>query len=172
MSLAALDMVMVLASLLGPSSNHHCVAPVSCSCTAVTFCHSMPCFPPECLLLINKIIFPISTFLKLMVADLARLACLSHPRPSQTYHNILALALFCLPLIWLARVVYLLVGVAEGWDHTIHLPPWVVLPSTQPVATLMIKPRPLAVIRNRRLNSVALLDPLRSVQFSSVHAWL
>ena len=26
----------------------------------------------------------------------------------------LALALFCLPLIWLARVVYLLVGVAEG----------------------------------------------------------
>ena len=28
----------------------------------------------------------------------------------------LALALFCLPLIWLARVVYLLVGVAEGWD--------------------------------------------------------
>ena len=27
----------------------------------------------------------------------------------------LALALFCLPLIWLARVVYLLVGVAEGW---------------------------------------------------------
>ena len=30
------------------------------------------------------------------------------------------------------------------------------------------KPRPLAVIRNRRLNSVALLVPLRSVQFSSV----
>ena len=29
-----------------------------------------------------------------------------------------------------------------------------------------MKPRPLAVIRNRRLNSVALLDPLRSVQFS------
>ena len=28
-------------------------------------------------------------------------------------------------------------------------------------------PRPLAVIRNRRLNSVALLDPLRSVQFST-----
>ena len=27
----------------------------------------------------------------------------------------LALALFCLPLIWLARVVYLLVCVAEGW---------------------------------------------------------
>ena len=27
----------------------------------------------------------------------------------------LALALFCLPLIWLARVVYLLVGVVEGW---------------------------------------------------------
>ena len=26
----------------------------------------------------------------------------------------LALASFCLPLIWLARVVYLLVGVAEG----------------------------------------------------------
>ena len=24
-------------------------------------------------------------------------------------------ALLCLPLIWLARVVYLLVGVAEGW---------------------------------------------------------
>ena len=33
----------------------------------------------------------------------------------------------------------------------------------------MIKPRPLAVIRKRRLNSVALLDPLRSVQFSSAH---
>ena len=32
----------------------------------------------------------------------------------------------------------------------------------------MTKPRPLAVIRNRRLNSVALLVPLRSVQFSSV----
>ena len=31
----------------------------------------------------------------------------------------------------------------------------------------MTKPRPLAVIRNRRLNSVALLDPLRSVQFSA-----
>ena len=31
-----------------------------------------------------------------------------------------------------------------------------------------MKPRPLAVIRNRRLNSVALLAPLRSVQFSSV----
>ena len=28
----------------------------------------------------------------------------------------LALALFCLPLIWLACVVYLLVCVAEGWD--------------------------------------------------------
>ena len=27
----------------------------------------------------------------------------------------LALALFCLPLMWLASVVYLLVGVAEGW---------------------------------------------------------
>ena len=27
----------------------------------------------------------------------------------------LALALFCLPLIWFSRVVYLLVGVAEGW---------------------------------------------------------
>ena len=27
----------------------------------------------------------------------------------------LALALFCLPLIWFARVVYLLVGAAEGW---------------------------------------------------------
>ena len=27
----------------------------------------------------------------------------------------LALALFCLPLMWLARVVYLLVGAAEGW---------------------------------------------------------
>ena len=27
----------------------------------------------------------------------------------------LALASFCLPLMWLARVVYLLVGVAEGW---------------------------------------------------------
>ena len=33
---------------------------------------------------------------------------------------------------------------------------------------LMTKPCPLAVIRNRRLNSVALLVPLRSVQFSSV----
>ena len=31
---------------------------------------------------------------------------------------------------------------------------------------LCTKPRALAVIRNRRLNSVALLDPLRSVQFS------
>ena len=30
------------------------------------------------------------------------------------------------------------------------------------------KPRPLAVIRNRRLNSVALLAPPPSVQFSSV----
>ena len=30
-----------------------------------------------------------------------------------------------------------------------------------------MKPRPLAVIRNRRLNSVALLAPLRSVQFRS-----
>ena len=27
----------------------------------------------------------------------------------------LALAFFCLPLTWLARVVHLLVGVAEGW---------------------------------------------------------
>ena len=34
---------------------------------------------------------------------------------------------------------------------------------------LITKPRPLAVIRNRRLNSVALLALLRSVQFSSVH---
>ena len=33
---------------------------------------------------------------------------------------------------------------------------------------LIRKPRPLVVIRNRRLNGVALLDPLRSVQFSSV----
>ena len=32
----------------------------------------------------------------------------------------LALALFCLPLIWLARVVYLLVGAAEG--HICILP--------------------------------------------------
>ena len=31
---------------------------------------------------------------------------------------------------------------------------------------LIRQPRPLAVIRNRRLNSVALLAPLRSVQFS------
>ena len=31
---------------------------------------------------------------------------------------------------------------------------------------VITKPRPLAVIRNRRLNSVALLVPLRSVQFS------
>ena len=30
-----------------------------------------------------------------------------------------------------------------------------------------IKPRPLSVIRNRRLNSVALLVPLRSDQFST-----
>ena len=36
----------------------------------------------------------------------------------------------------------------------------------------MTKPRPLAVIRNRRLNSVALLVPLRSVQFSSVQFML
>ena len=35
-------------------------------------------------------------------------------------------------------------------------------------AILLHKPRPLAVIRNSRLNSVALLVPLRSVQFSSV----
>ena len=33
---------------------------------------------------------------------------------------------------------------------------------------LMTKPRPLAVIRNRRLNSVAPLAPLRSVQFSAL----
>ena len=32
----------------------------------------------------------------------------------------------------------------------------------------MRKSCPLAAIRNRRLNSVALLDPLRPVQFSSV----
>ena len=32
---------------------------------------------------------------------------------------------------------------------------------------LITKPRPLAAIRDRRLNSVALLAPLRSVQFSS-----
>ena len=36
-----------------------------------------------------------------------------------------------------------------------------------PTESSQFKPRPLAVIRNRRLNSVALLDPLRSVQFSS-----
>ena len=41
-------------------------------------------------------------------------------------------------------------------------------PSRRDAWELMTKPRPLAVIRNRRLNSVALLDPLRSVQFSSV----
>ena len=37
----------------------------------------------------------------------------------------------------------------------------------------MTKPRPLAVIRNRRLNSVAVSAPLRSVQFSLVSgmAW-
>ena len=40
---------------------------------------------------------------------------------------------------------------------------------TRGARELIIKPRPLAVIRNRRLNSVALLVPLRSVQFSSVH---
>ena len=41
-------------------------------------------------------------------------------------------------------------------------------PSRRGARELITKPRPLAVIRNRRLNSVALLDPLRSVQFSSV----
>ena len=48
----------------------------------------------------------------------------------QTYHGFssvcyrrrnqwlrLALAPFCLPLTWLARVVYLLVGAAEGWGR-------------------------------------------------------
>ena len=40
------------------------------------------------------------------------------------------------------------------------------MPSVSPQLVFVIKPRPLAVIRNRRLNSVALLDPLRSVQFS------
>ena len=37
---------------------------------------------------------------------------------------------------------------------------------------LITKPRTLAVTRNRRLNSVALLVPLRSVQFSSVQFML
>ena len=36
------------------------------------------------------------------------------------------------------------------------------------MSSLIRKPRPLAAIRNRRLNSVALLATLRSVQFSSV----
>ena len=36
-------------------------------------------------------------------------------------------------------------------------------PFTEGRPELITKPRPLAVIRNRRLNSVALLDPLRSV---------
>ena len=39
-------------------------------------------------------------------------------------------------------------------------------PSRRGAWELITKPRPLAVIRNRRLNSVALLVPLRSVQFS------
>ena len=41
-------------------------------------------------------------------------------------------------------------------------------PFTEGARELMTKPRPLAVIRNRRLNSVALLAPLSYVQFSSV----
>ena len=40
-------------------------------------------------------------------------------------------------------------------------------PSRRGARELITKPRPLAVIRNRRLNSVALLVALRSVQFSS-----
>ena len=40
-------------------------------------------------------------------------------------------------------------------------------PSRRGARELIRKPRPLAVIRNRRLNSVALLVPLRSVQFSA-----
>ena len=39
-------------------------------------------------------------------------------------------------------------------------------PFTEGRLELMTKPRPLAVIRNRRLNSVAPLVPLRSVQFA------
>ena len=42
-------------------------------------------------------------------------------------------------------------------------------PSRRGARELMRKPRPLAVIRNRRLNSVALLVPLRSVQFRPCH---
>ena len=40
------------------------------------------------------------------------------------------------------------------------------LSRTTPFTEGRIKPRPLAVIRNRRLNSVALLAPLRSVQYA------
>ena len=40
-------------------------------------------------------------------------------------------------------------------------------PSRRGARGLITKPRPLAVIRNRRPKSVALLVPLRSVQFSS-----
>ena len=40
-------------------------------------------------------------------------------------------------------------------------------PSRRGARELITKPRPLAVIRNRRLNSVALLVQLRSVQFST-----
>ena len=50
--------------------------------------------------------------------------------------------------------------------HTIpyHTIPYIVQFRTSTIRKL----RHLAVIRNRRLNSVALLAPLRSVQFSSV----
>ena len=41
-------------------------------------------------------------------------------------------------------------------------------PSRRGARELVKKPHPLAVNRNRRLNNVALLVPLRSAQFSSV----
>ena len=43
-------------------------------------------------------------------------------------------------------------------------------PSRRGTWELIRQLRPLAVNRNRRLNNVALLDPLRSVQFSSVQS--
>ena len=55
---------------------------------------------------------------KTYIRSAAKLAChtipwVCYPRRNQWLR--MALALFCLPLIWLARVVYLLVCVAEGW---------------------------------------------------------
>ena len=55
---------------------------------------------------------------------------------------------------------------AEGICWATGLP--LTTPFTEGRLGVNEKPRPLAVIRNRRLNSVALLVPLRSVQFSSV----